>query len=291
MFGHAIRGGLMLGIAAALLHADSDSTTGRITDPSDRVVVGAQIVVLNSVTLGERAVTINSEGIFEISALPAGNYRMQAKAPGFRLYTVETLTTEVARTINVEVRLELGDVSEEVTVTSQSAVIDSATTSVGHGIDGRMVQKVPLNGRYFLDLALLAPGSVTASQNRFSTTPSRGLGVLAINTAGNREKTVNYRMNGITLNDLVFSSILYQPSISVFRNLRSIIQRSARNTEEAREPLSTWLHARARANFTGNSSNSFATTRWMPAFFQFHLQSPAALQTQPIRREPRRTYG
>src|ERR1700745_3794923 len=93
-------------------------------------------------------------------------------------------------------------------------LIDRATTSVGHLIDGRTVQEAPLNGRYFLDLAVLAPGSITASQNGFSTTPDRGLGALAINTAGNREETVNYLVNGITLNNLVFSSIEFQPSIS-----------------------------------------------------------------------------
>jgi hypothetical protein len=71
-----------------------------------------------------------------------------------------------------------------------------------------------------LDLAVLSPGSVTAPQTGFSAAPSRGLGALAINTAGNREETVNYMINGITLNDLVFSSILYQPSISAVQEFK-----------------------------------------------------------------------
>jgi hypothetical protein len=83
-----------------------------------------------------------------------------------------------------------------------------------------MVQEIPLNGRYFLDLARLAPGSVTPTSSSFSATPGRGLGALAINTAGNREETVNYMVNGITLNDLVYSSILYQPSISTVQEFK-----------------------------------------------------------------------
>ena len=207
--------GLLLSIAVGIVHAESTSIlTGRVVDPSDRAVPAAEILVRNLATLVERTVTTNNEGIYEIPALPVGVYRMQVSAHGFRLYAVESLTTDVARTLVQDVRLNLGDISQEVTVTSQPALIDGATTSVGHVIDSRTVQEIPFNGRYFLDLALLVPGSVTPSQNGFSTTPTRGLGALAINTAGNREETVNYMINGITLNDLVFSSILFQPSIS-----------------------------------------------------------------------------
>jgi hypothetical protein len=220
-FWRAIRGGLLLGIVVGIVDAESNSRlTGRVVDSSDRVVPGTEILVRNSATLVERSVTTNNEGIYEISVLPVGTYRMHVRAPGFRLYTVEALTTDVARTLVLDVRLELGDISQEVTVKSQRVLIDAATTSVGHVIDGRTVQEMPLNGRYFLDLALLAPGSVTPSQNGFSTTPSRGLGALAINTAGNREETVNYMINGITLNDLVFSSILFQPSISTVQEFK-----------------------------------------------------------------------
>jgi hypothetical protein len=205
----------------ALLHADSNTMiTGTVTDPADRVVPGAQILLQNLATLVEASVITNSEGVYEAPALPVGTYRMQVMANGFRLSTVEGLTTEVARTLVQDVQLELGDISQEVRVTSRQAAIDRATTSVGHVIDGRTVQEAPLNGRYFLDLAVLAPGSITATQNGFSTTPSRGLGALAINTAGNREETVNYLVNGITLNNLVFSSIEFQPSISTVQEFR-----------------------------------------------------------------------
>jgi hypothetical protein len=183
-------------------------------------VAGAEIVVRNWATLIERSVRTNSEGIYEIPALQVGVYRMQVKAPGFRLYAVESLTMDVARTLVQDVHLEVGDISQEVTVESRTTLVDGATTSVGHVIDGRTVQEIPLNGRYFLDLAVLSPGSVTAPQSGFSAAPSRGLGALGINTAGNREETVNYMINGVTLNDLVFSAILFQPSISTVQEFK-----------------------------------------------------------------------
>ncbi len=220
-FALTIRGGVLLGLAVVCVHADSNGVlTGRVIDPSDRIVAGAEIVVRDLATLLERSVRTNAEGIYEVPALPVGFYRMQVSAPGFRLYTVESLTMEVARTLVLDAHLQVGDISQEVVVRSQSPLIDGATASVGHVIDGRTVQEIPLNGRYFLDLSVLSPGSVTAPQGAFSAAPSRGLGALAINTAGNREETVNYMINGITLNDLTFSAILFQPSISTIQEFR-----------------------------------------------------------------------
>src|SRR6185503_11238028 len=97
---------------------------------------------------------------------------------------------------------------------------DSATVSVGQVIDQKTVQEIPLNGRYFLDLGLLIPGSVTPPQTGVSTIPVRGSGAFAINTAGNREEAVNYMINGITLTNLWFSSISFQPAISTIQELR-----------------------------------------------------------------------
>jgi len=216
-----LRGGSFLAIAVPCVHAESNGAlTGRVIDPLERIVPGAKIVVRDRATLLERSARTNAEGIYEIPALPVGVYRMQVSAPGFRLYTVEALTMEVARTLVQDAHLEVGDISQEVTVRSQAPLIDGATTSVGHLIDGRTVQEIPLNGRYFLDLSVLSPGSVTAPQAAFSAAPTRGLGAFSINTAGNREETVNYMINGITLNDLTFSAISFQPSISAVQEFK-----------------------------------------------------------------------
>src|SRR5436190_4225971 len=83
-----------------------------------------------------------------------------------------------------------------------------------------MVQQLPLTRRYFLDLGLLVPGSVTAPQGAFSSAPIRGLGSFAFTTAGNREETINYVINGITLNNLTNSSITFQPSVGTIQEFK-----------------------------------------------------------------------
>src|SRR5437588_2775502 len=85
---------------------------------------------------------------------------------------------------------------------------------VGQSIDQRTVQEIPLNGRHFVDLALLIPGTVTPPQNGFLTAPLRGQGSFAFNTAGAREDTVNFMINGINLNDMVQNQVTFQPTIN-----------------------------------------------------------------------------
>ena len=76
--------GLLLSSAVGAVLAESDSTlTGRVIDPSSRIVVGAEIVVRDLATLIERSVRTNGKGIYEIRALQVGIYRMQVRAPGF----------------------------------------------------------------------------------------------------------------------------------------------------------------------------------------------------------------
>ena len=197
------------------LHAQSTATLqGRVIDPDGAVVPSVKIVVRNQETGEERAAQTDGEGNYQVAALPVGIYRLEITDPGFQTQVVESLIVEVARTVVQDFQLRVGDISQEITVTSGAHLIERATVSVGHVIDQRMVQEIPLNGRYFLDLGLLVPGSVTPPQNGFSAIPGRGSGAFAINTAGNREETVNYVINGITLNTLWFSSINFQPSIS-----------------------------------------------------------------------------
>lgn len=155
-----------------------------------------------------------------MAALPIGEYAVVASAAGFKKQIVEKLTIEVGRRITQDFQLEPGDITELVTISSAGDVLDRSMP-VGFVIDRRTVQQIPLNGRYFLDLALLIPGSMTPPQGAFSAAPMRGLGSLAFNTAGNREETTNYQINGITLNNLTFSSISFQPSINTIQEFKA----------------------------------------------------------------------
>ena len=96
-------------------------------------------------------------------------------------------------------------------MTADSQNVETSTITVGQVINQKTVQEIPLNGRHFVDLGLLIPGSVTPPQSGL-TAPLRGQGSFAFNTAGAREDTVNFMINGINLNDMVQNQITFQPS-------------------------------------------------------------------------------
>jgi len=191
-----------------------------LIDQRGDTVAAAQITVSNPAIGLSRVASSDREGRYQLAALPVGTYRVEIKAEGFKTQVVNVLLLEVGRKITQNFQLEVGDVSQTVTITGAGQLVEHSTTSVGHVMDRRMVQDLPLNGRYFLDLGLLVPGSVTPPQGAFSSAPVRGLGSFAITTAGNREETVNYIINGISLNNLTFSSITFQPSIGTVQEFK-----------------------------------------------------------------------
>ncbi len=193
---------------------------GTVTDQKGAVVPNATITVRNQATSIERAAQTDSSGNYQVAALPVGTYSVVVQAQGFKSAAVSDLNVEVARTLVKDFQLEVGSLEQRVNITADTPVIETATTSVGQVINQRTVQEIPLNGRHFVDLGLLIPGSVTPPQNGFLTAPLRGQGSFGLNTAGNREDTVNFMINGINLNDQVQNQITFQPSINTVQEFK-----------------------------------------------------------------------
>jgi hypothetical protein len=194
---------------------------GTITDEKGAVVPNATVTVRNKATSFERTTQTDSDGNYQLAALPVGTYSIEAQGNGFKTQVANQVVLEVAKTVVQNFQMDVGAISEQVSVTSDAPVIETATTSVGTVINQRTVQEIPLNGRHFVDLGLLIPGSVTPPQNGFLTAPLRGQGSFGLNTAGGREDTVNFMINGINLNDMVQNQITFQPSINTVQEFKA----------------------------------------------------------------------
>lgn len=203
------------GICALACSGQSTATiSGTVTDPSGAVVPHARVVVHSLATGAERVIETDSAGIYVVPALIPGNYRIEASATGFSNYTVPKVALDVDRQVTVNMRLAVSSAGTTVQVNSASTQIEEQTITVGQVIDNTAVQDLPLNGRHFLDLTVLTPGGVVADAAGSLTAASRGLGANSFITAGNREDSVNFQINGINLNDIDQNQITFQPSIS-----------------------------------------------------------------------------
>jgi carboxypeptidase family protein/TonB-dependent receptor-like protein len=208
-------------LATSTALAQSTATLqGTVTDSKGAVLPNATVVVRNRSTSAERTSQTDDNGNYQLAALPPGVYSVEVRVQGFKTQVADSVTLEVAKTAVQNFQMDVGAISEQVLVSSDVPVIETATVSVGTVINQRTVQEIPLNGRHFVDLGLLIPGSVTPPQNGFLTAPLRGQGSFAFNTAGNREDTVNFMINGVNLNDMVQNQITFQPSINTVQEFK-----------------------------------------------------------------------
>lgn len=197
------------------LYAQSTATlSGTVSDPSGAVVPGAQVTVHGLSTGIDRIVTSDAAGNYAVPSLQPGLYSVAVKALGFADYKVNSLTLQVDQTETINAKLGLASAGTIVQVESAAPIVDAQTITVGQVIDQTTVQKIPLNGRHFLDLTNLTPGTVVPPVTGNLTSASRGLGANSFDTAGQREDSVNFLINGINLNDASQNQITFQPSIN-----------------------------------------------------------------------------
>ena len=211
---------LLLPLSASLDSQSNATLQGRVFDSSGAVLPGATIRVRSDETSFDRSVPTDAEGRYYIDAIPPGSYQVSASAAGFREELIEELVVEVGRALLHDFSLDLGDRSETVLVQAEIPLVDRVSSIVGHVISQRTVQEIPLNGRHFMDLGLLGPGSVAPSQTGFSAMPVRGQGAYAINTAGNREEAVGFLINGVTANNLTFGALMFEPPVASVREFK-----------------------------------------------------------------------
>src|ERR1041385_9204807 len=208
-------------LLAAPLRAQSTGTIqGTVVDTQNAAVPGATVVITNTATGLSRTLVTDAKGTYLAASLPPGPYTIEVTLPGFQTQ-MRSVTLQVSQTVSMDLQMSLAAVAEQVNVTAEAPAIDTAPVSVGTVITQRTVQEFPLNGRHFVDLGLLIPGSVTPPQNGFLTAPLRGQGSFGLNTAGAREDTVNFMINGINLNDMVQNQITFQPSINTVQEFKA----------------------------------------------------------------------
>ena len=194
--------GLCFGSSAfAQETVNSASVSGRVTDPQGAVVPGALVVARNTGTNVQAEMVTDRDGRFRFPYLKVGPYEVTVHLQGFSAPT-RMLTLTVGSAFDLSVALTVGGVDANVTVTGDTTILEAARSQIAGTVSQAEVQLLPMNGRQFLDLALLIPGvspTNTASAQLFAETsavPGQGLSV-----SSQRNLSNNFIVDGLSAND------------------------------------------------------------------------------------------
>jgi hypothetical protein len=138
----------------------ASSLEGTVTDPSGAIVPGATVTITNEATGATQTVTTTGAGYYRFPALPGSSYTVKVTLEGFKTIVQEHIVLPAAETKTVNVTLELGATAEEVTVTGEAPLVETAQGRVSGLIDQNQVESLPLMGRNFYSLVVLTPGVV-----------------------------------------------------------------------------------------------------------------------------------
>lgn len=171
----------------ALAQSNTGNLTGTVSDPSG-LIQGATVVIHDDKTGSEKTVVTNDSGGFSVSQLEVGTYTVKITSSGHKTFTATAVKIDVGVTYTLNATLEVGNISENVTVVAGADIINSADAQLNNTVSQRQILELPLNGRNPLSLVLLQPG--TSSNSAQNT-----------NINGQRTSFTNITRDGINVQD------------------------------------------------------------------------------------------
>jgi hypothetical protein len=209
------------------------SISGTVSDPSGAVVPGSEVKATNVETGVTTVQTTNAQGFYSFQSLSLGTYSINAQQSGFKAYTQTGLVLDVNSALVVDVKLQVGQRSENVEVSSAALHVDTESTQMGEVITGKEMTDVPLVTRSYTDLLALQPGVVSSPSGMtgayagpfisagFAAPPVSGdlnSGALSVN--GMRESENGFILNGMLVQETGFSGAGAIPNLDSIAEFR-----------------------------------------------------------------------
>ncbi len=240
----------------AFSQAITARVVGTVTDPSGALVAGANVELKNADTGLARTATTGDQGNYEFSFVPIGNYTLTVEATGFQKASVSRFQLSVDQVARLDVKLTIGQAAESVTVEAGALLMQTENATVGTVIDSQKVVELPLNGRSFVQLALLTPGVNPGTPGSITVRRLRGSVGQAVGMSANgaRDTQNRFYYDGIEAMDLDSYSFAFSPSVDAINEFK--VQSSTYSAEVGGAPG-------GQVNLTTKSgTNSFHSTAW-----------------------------
>src|SRR5258708_2624576 len=175
---------------------------GTIQDSSSLAVSKAKVDAEDQATMVRYSSISNERGEYHILGLPAGQYVLTVELPGFRMYPQSGVTLRLADRVALDVKLEVGQVSQSVDVTAAAVLLQTASGEVSLNVEEKKISALPLDGRNFIPLLTLSPGVALP-----------GGGSLLARINGSRPRTNEYIYDGISVLQPEPGQVVYYPII------------------------------------------------------------------------------
>jgi hypothetical protein len=221
---------LVIGVLGVLEPAWSQEVTagivGTVVDPSGAPIKDATVTATDTERGTVRTVQTNDAGSYNVTRVPVGTYDVKVSAPGFQTAVHPALTLVLNQTARIDVTMKVGQVSQTVEVTGAAPILKTETAQVDTIIDSTTNERLPLATRNYVQLTLLAPGSVTPNPQSFNNGDNTANGGRPyIN--GNREQANNFILDGMDNNQVSDNLLGYTPAPDAIEEFNLITQNAS----------------------------------------------------------------
>ncbi len=181
---------------------------GHVTDQSGAAVSGATVRITNLSTAVGRTATTSSVGDYVFVNTPPGNYDINVQAAGFTRSHAAALRLEVEATLRQDFKLQVGATTEQVTVTSDSQMVQTDNVTSGEVISGKLIDELPISGRDFTNLLRIQAGTTEVQGSSTLYWAQHGLNndFSSVSVNGARTESVSFLVDGVSDNDQYFST-------------------------------------------------------------------------------------
>ncbi len=182
--------------------ANTGALAGNVSDPSGAAVPGAAIKVVNEATGDTHDFVSQANGSYQAPLLLPGTYRIEASKTGFKTAILTGISVSVTETGTTNIQLQVGEITQIVTVNAQADILRTDSAALGHVTDEKTVESLPLVTRNYTQILGLSPG-VSSNVNDAA---ALGAGTATVSAHGGVISDNNFQMNGLAVNDLMTGS-------------------------------------------------------------------------------------
>ncbi|MBV8071350.1 MAG: carboxypeptidase regulatory-like domain-containing protein, partial [Acidobacteriaceae bacterium] len=217
---------LLLAVATARAQEVTGAINGLVTDPSGAAVTGAKVTAKDLDRGTSFPTTTDGSGFYNLPRLPVGRYEVRVENAGFQSAVKSDVVLQLNQNARIDFQLAVGNVSQTVEVTGAAPVLQTQSTQLGTVLDARTNVALPLATRNYVQLTLLAPGSVTTDPSEFTGAQATFVGGRPY-VNGNREQTDNFILDGNNNNQISENAVSYTPSPDAIQEFNMITQNAS----------------------------------------------------------------